>query len=863
MVLTPGGRLGPYEIMEMLGRGGMGEVFRAHDSRLNRTVAIKVSSGQFSDRFEREARAVAALSHPNVCTLFDIGRPPADPGYLVMEFVEGQTLAKLIKRGPMPVGEVLPIASQIAAALEAAHERGIVHRDLKPGNVMIRGDGAVKVLDFGLAKQTLPAAAGAVDGDSPTLITPLGMTSAGLVLGTASYMSPEQARGKEVDRRSDIWAFGVVLYEMVTGIQPFQGADLADTLASVVRDTPDWSRVPAELRHLLSRCLEKDPNQRLRHIGDVMELVTRPTADAKRDVGMKTSMLWPVSAAVLALCTGLALWAPWRSVRDSVTRASVTRLAVVAQGIPDTDGNNQFGSAISPDGTTLAFVGRNGESGFSLYLRPLSSLEARSLPEGAGATRPFWSPDSKYVAWFARRALWRMAVAGGAVEKITDIAGTGRGGTWNRDGVILFADQNNGGINRVPAAGGPVVLTTQFDAARGEDAHYYPQFLPDGRHFLYYRRSKSNDRAGMYVGTLDDPKKGAADLLVLASEYRAIYGSGHLIRYTGETLVAQPFNPATFALTGSPVVVAGAVARISSNAYADMSASDNGVLAYCSANNSERTLRWLDRTGKTLSTVGASISDGNIKLSPDGTRVLGRLSDRSRQGNWVLNLERGTRTRVTFDPPYNDAVWSPSGNEIAWFMPGREGQVYTRAADGSGVPRKVPGALLGRGQLSEWTADGRLLWFGAGEQAQDIFETPAAGGKPRILIGGPGSQGQARLSNDGRWIAYASTESSRSEIYVAGNNGDAGKWQISANGGSNPHWRRDGREIVYQSPDGLVSVPVMLSASSVALGKPATLFAPAGPWDVASDFSRVLVAMPPENQNSSFIILQNWNRLLK
>jgi hypothetical protein len=416
----------------------------------------------------------------------------------------------------------------------------------------------------------------------------------------------------------------------------------------------------------------------------------------------------------------------------------------------------------------------------------------------------------------------------------------------------------------VPAAGGAALSITQFDTARGEDAHYYPQFLPDGRRFLYYRRSTNSDRSGMYLGMLDDPKKGAADPLVVASEYRAIYGSGFLIKCTSEAVVAQAFDPTSLAFSGSPFTIAGAVARNSSNAYSDISVAQAGVFAYGTArNNSERTLRWFDRTGKPLATVGPNISDGEISISPDGTRVLGRFTDRERQGNWVLNLERGTRTRVTFDPSYNDAVWSPSGNEIAYLTPGIEGQVYMRPADGSGAARKVADALLRRGRLADWTSDGRLLSYGEGAQGIDIFETPVAGGKPNVLIGGPNAQAQARLSPDGQWIVYTSQESSRAEVYVVGKDGSGGKWQISAKGGSTPRWRRDGREIIYLSNEGLVSVPVTLSPKSVSLGKPEALFAPSGPWDVAPDFSRVLVAVAPENENAPFIILQNWTRLLK
>jgi Tol biopolymer transport system component len=508
-----------------------------------------------------------------------------------------------------------------------------------------------------------------------------------------------------------------------------------------------------------------------------------------------------------------------------------------------------------------------------LFIRPLDAIEARPVAGSEGAQRPFWSPDSKSVAWFRQNQLQRVDLAGGGAQRICAISGAGRGGTWNANGVILFADQSSSthGIHRVSASGGEPTEETVLDPKRGENSHYYPQFLPDGQHFLYFRRGADEKATGTYIGTLGDAKKGMEDKLLLPSEFRAVYAAGYLLTLRADSLLAQPFDAANLMLKGEPKPVATGVTIAEPNNFFDASASLSGILAYGTAELGveKGILRWHDRSGKTLATVGPSITASNLFLSPDAKRVAGVFQG-SRAGIWILDFDRETRTRLTFQAPANSLAWSPDGREIA-HLAGTVVQRRTltvKPVNGAGSERVVPGAesimLAG---LSDWAHDGRFVVHG-GVTAADIFALPPEGGKPDALVTGPTAQSNGRISPDGRWIAYVSAESGRGEIFISGISGAQGKWQVSTNGGATPHWRNDGKELIYRdvASQKLVAVPITPVPAGLTLGKPEELFRPVGVfnYDITADHQRFLVVEPPEGQqNAPFIILQNWQQLLK
>jgi hypothetical protein len=548
MPLTAGDKLGPYEIISLIGKGGMGEVYRAHDPRTGRDVAVKVSAERFSERFDREVRAVASLNHPNICTLFDVG-----PNYLVMEYIEGEA-----PKGPMPLETALNYARQIAAALDEAHEKGIVHRDLKPGNIKIKQDGSVKVLDFGLAKQTQQSRDGGAAEDSPTLS--MAATQAGMILGTAAYMPPEQAKGKAVDKRADIWAFGVVLYEMLTGKRLFQGEDVTDILASVVKEQPDLSAVPSNVQRLLKSCLEKDPKNRLRDIADAWKLLEESGVGAAfaPSPSQRSLLPWLITTSVAALvAVALSVFAYGHFTEE-------TRVYRVSMVLPEksvlTAGTTASLPAISPDGRHLAFVTeRNARR--ELWVRDLDSLTARVLPGTQDALDPFWSPDSRFLAFFAEGKLKKIDAAGGPVFTLCEAA-LGRGGTWSKNGVIVFAPDAYAALFRVSAEGGAATPLTALDPAANENSHRFPWFLPDDRHFLYTARSTDLQHTAIYVADLDSKMRRT----VVSGGSNAVYAApGYLLYMREKTLVAQPFDAGSAKTTGDAVVVAQQVDYIGPN----------------------------------------------------------------------------------------------------------------------------------------------------------------------------------------------------------------------------------------------------------------------------------------------------------
>jgi serine/threonine protein kinase len=877
---SPGSRLDHYEIVELIGKGGMGEVYRARDTRLPREAAIKVSAQQFNERFSREAKIIAALNHPNISTLYDIG-----PNYLVMELVEGPTLAERIKQGKLSLEEASTIARQIADALDYAHEKGVVHRDLKPGNVKIRPDGLVKVLDFGLAK--VGGTPVAPSDASPTIT--IGQTQAGMILGTAAYMAPEQAKGKEVDKRADIYAFGLVFYEMLSGVRPHQGETLQETMASVLKDEPDLSKVPAQAHRLLKRCLEKDPQKRLRHIGDVMSLLddqpsTVSGAEAPRELKpAPPRWLWPaVAAAIVIIIAGaaLAFWAPWRSQQN---------LTPVRFEVAESDKMKFFSGgamAVSPDGHWMVFPA-TGDDGVARYwLRSLDTVEARPLPGTEGAFVPAsWSWDSRYVVFTSLdgNKLKKVDIQGGPPQTLADLPNQINGAAWTRDGVIIAGIAGSHQLFRVSASGG--VATPATVLAQGETRHLWPQLLPDGRHFLYLKVSADPNKMGIYVGSVDSKPEEQSQQRLLATNRQAYYapstngGPGHLIFLRDSTLMAQPFDPGKLQLSGEPAAIADGVDSFTGASYGLFSVSDTGALVYRAGAGSKLVTSWFDQNGKPSGTLGEPGEYANPAISPDGTRVAVAAGTLGSRDIWILDVARNSSTRFTFDPANDDdPVWSPDGKNIV-FSSNRKGEtrLYIKPSDGSGEERLLTDQP---GVPTSWSKDGRFLLFTSAspKTGGDIWVLPNSGlasgdAKPMPLLATQFSEEGAQVSPDGRWIAYTTNESSASDVYVrpisAEGNGSGAKWLISKGLSIYPRWRSDGKQIYYASPNlDLMAVDIDTSKGFQA-GTPRRLFTAPPPllnigWDMTADAKRFLfITTPNGGRPAPFTVVLNWAAGLK
>jgi eukaryotic-like serine/threonine-protein kinase len=864
-----GRRFGSYRIVSPLGAGGMGEVYRAHDSKLGRDVAIKTLPAEFARdserlaRFRREARTLASLNHPNIAAIYGLEKLE-EVDFLVLELVEGETLADHLGRGPIPIEESLKLMLQITEALEAAHEKGIIHRDLKPANVKVTPEGTVKVLDFGLAKALSGEAAEADGVDSPILS--LAAAKAGVVLGTAAYMSPEQARGSVVDKRCDIWSFGVVLFEMLTGKQLFAGQTISDTLAAVLRADIDWSKLPGDtpalIRTLLRRCLTKDRKQRLQAIGEaritIEEYLADPTSASVLEtahVGMlRRSRLiaWSVASICLVGALALGVFFP----RQAPVEAPEIRLDV---NTPSTSDPNSF--AISPDGSRLAFTA-SSEGQPRLWLRPLNQTTVQPLPGTEGAMNPFWSPDSRLIGFFAEGKLKRIDIAGGLPQALASAqAGSG---AWNRDGVIVFAPSNFSPLYRVPAVGGEPVAITRVDPPR-QYMHGSPQFLPDGRHFLFNAMG-SPEAGGIYLGSLDggEPKR-----LTVADSTVGHLGSDWVVFKQQRTLMARRLDVARGQWTGDPVIVADPVQTFS--------VSTVGRVAYRAAGVAERRqLTWFDRTGKTLGVAGEP--DANDlrapELSPDGRRI---AVDRKVQDNtdvWLMDLARGGLTRLTSDAAFEcTPLWSPDGTRII-FGSNRKGSydIWIKPSNGTGTEE----LLLGTPKIKwpiHWSKDGRFLIYSQGDSTMlDLWALPMTGNdrKPVVVSNTSFGELQGQFSPDGRWVAYQTNESgSGVEIVVQAFPEPSGKWQVSTGGGVQPRWRPDGKELYFIAPDRkLMAVPVAVRGSTFEAGKPVALFATqisngggsTKPQYVVSRDGRFLInQVVAESATTPITLILNWN----
>ncbi|HEV2198456.1 MAG TPA: protein kinase [Bryobacteraceae bacterium] len=880
MPLAAGTRLGPYEILAPIGKGGMGEVYRARDPRLNRDVAIKVSSDEFSERFAREARSIAALNHPNICQIYDVG-----PNYLVMELVEGPTLAERIRQGAIPLEEALAIARQIGDALEAAHEQGITHRDLKPANIKIKPDGSssnpssstVKVLDFGLAK--MGGTTAARGEDSPTIS--MAATQAGVILGTAAYMSPEQARGKQVDKRADIWAFGVVLYEMLTGRSPFKGEDITDTLASVVKEQPTFEDVPPRVRGLVKACLQKDPKNRLRDIADAKLLLEGGAGSQPAAVSQTASrkpVVWIAAAGVLTLAALALGFLAYRYVTEEPPR--VLKMSVLPPEKAAFKSNSL--PAVSPDGRRLAFVATlDGKD--ELWVRDLDSLAARALTGTDGADEPFWSPDSRSIAFFAGGKLKKIDVAGGPALTLCDATG-GRGGTWNKDGVIVFG-VFNGAIFRVPAAGGGATALTALETASGEVDHRFPWFLPDGRHFLYTATNdahvQAEEKGAIYASDVNSKNRK----LVLAADSNAVYSPpGYLLFVRERTLMAQPFDAGKLQTTGDAIPIAEQIDSVGGRAAQNQfSISQNGVLAYTSGRGGGLELTWFDRSGKATGVLGTPNVVSWGAISPDGKTVAVERVDQGVADIWLHDLTRGAASRFTFGPRANEfPVWSPDGSHIAFYSardPDRVGHPFQKATSGTGQDEtlsKPLGEPPTDSRVDDWSRDGRylILETANAKTKNDVWVLPTFGDrKPFPYLQTEFTERYGRLSPDGRWLAYTSDESKRDEIYVQSFPTPGGKWQVSTNGGERSVWSRDGKELYFVSLDGKMMAAEVPSGSKFEArfeaGVPKPLFdarLPGGNnrwFDVSKD-GRFLIPIPAEQTaNAPMTVVINWQAGLK
>jgi serine/threonine protein kinase/WD40 repeat protein len=870
MPIAAGTRLGPYEVLAPLGAGGMGEVYKARDTRLDRTVAIKVlpqhisATPEIRSRFEREARAVSSLNHPHICTLHDIGEQDGID-FIVMEYIEGETLATRLERGPLPTADVLRYAAEVADALDKAHRQGLIHRDLKPGNVMLTKSGA-KLLDFGLARVIGPTAPGVPGSSGPSIIlsqvptqaTPL--TGAGMIVGTFQYMAPEQLEGGEADARSDIWAFGATVYEMATGKTAFSGHSQASLIASILREQPPpisevQPLTPPGLDRIVQRCLAKDPDERWQTARDLAhELTWIAQAGSKAGVPAPVAAqrrsrerLWMIAAAAGVLLSGallaLLLLSP-KPPEPSVVRFDVRPPSSI-----------QFADAprVSPDGRYLAYAGTDSTGVSRVWLRPMSGASATAVSGTEGISlRPFWSPDSKYLGFFAGGKLKKIAIGGGPSTVICD-APTGADGAWSPRGTILFDGANTDPILQVPASGGTAVAIIRPDTAKSEIVGW-PYFLPDGRHFLF---------VDLTSGTLRLGELGSTRWRELGKcETRAEYArDGYVLFVRGTSLVAQPFDARALKLTGEAFPIAEPV-RTQGGGGADFSVSENGTLVYQPGTTQDGELDWVDRTGRALGKVPLGDLSGalNPALSPDGRRVAFRVLDpRSNTRDlWIADLVRGVSTRFTFDKGNeNHGLFSPDGRRIAyWANPESAIGIYLKDASGAGAAQlAVP--TTGEASVSDWSHDGRLILYaiGNGVGAGEVWSVAIDGDrKPTRALGGDGfDYRQPRLSPDGKWLVYASNESGRSEVYVQSFPEHTGKWQISTAGGGDPRWVSGGREIVYLSADSHIMSVAVRTIPSFEADVPKPLFVarvmlPAlalrAHYDVSPDGQRFLLGAP-------------------
>jgi Tol biopolymer transport system component len=890
MTLASGKKLGPYEIISSAGSGGMGEVYRARDTRLDRTVAIKIISGdvtqiaELRQRFEREARAISSLSHPNICALHDIGEIDGTE-YMVMEFLEGESLADRVAKGPLPAEQVMRYGMEIADALEAAHRHGVIHRDLKPANIILTKGGA-KLLDFGLAKPTMSPISDATAAASLTAMATghKPVTTEGHIVGTFQYMSPEQLEGKEADERSDIFALGAVLYEMASGRRAFPGKTQASIIAGILAaDPPPVSSIqpltPPALTQLIKTCLAKDPDERwqtahdiriqLKHISEGSSQAGVP-APVKAKRQRREVIAWSLAALAL-IAAGAIATIYWR---EQATKISVKAFITPPPNAHfESIGDVAGPVVVSPDGKRLAFVA-SVEGKNDLWVRPLDSLNAIELSGTDNATFPFWSPDSRMIGYFADGKLKKVDATHGPGLPICD-APVGRGGSWGVDDTILFSPDFRAPLSKVSASGGNPTPATRLIEGQ-QTTHRWPQILPDGKHFIFMGASHISPKAGtngIYWGSLE----GKPSTLVMSTASSGLYASGYLLFLRENTLMAQKFDAGTGALSGEPRSVAEAIFRDDGTWRSLFSVSQNGVLAYQIGTNTSRSqLTWVDRKGTATNASPAELNFTTFALSPDGKHAI-VIGDPNNE-LWNVDLARGTRARLTFDGvQHNFPVWSPDGKNVAYLKSETFGDaVALRSASGVGQEQIVlPLASAETARyLTDWSKDGRYIIYAEGKPTTNSFPVMAvsmSGGdrKPFVVVPGTSTNLDAHLSPDGKWLVYSSNESGRFEIYVTSFPVPNGKWQVSTNGGRPARWSPDGKEIVYYSPGGDVMLAkVETKGGDFSVARVDRLFHANGvsqvfpDFDVSPDGKRLLLPGALNAEQPPITLVTEWKTAL-
>ena len=884
MAIASGTRLGPYEVLEPAGAGGMGEVYRARDTRLDRTVAVKVlpshlsSNPDLRQRFEREARAISAMQHPHICVLHDVGNENGTD-FLVMEYLEGETLAARLEKGPLPLEQMLAIAMQVTDALDKAHRKGITHRDLKPGNIMLTATGP-KLMDFGLAKAgAAMQAAGSGLSVALTMTSPTTpVTQAGTVVGTFQYMAPEQIEGTEADGRSDIFALGAVLYEMLTGKRAFFGKSQLSVASAILEKEPErisalQPLTPPSLERAVYRCLEKDPEDRWQTARDLL-LELKWIAQAGSQAGAPAVVVsrrktrekfWIAATAALAVAAaafaiGFVLRAPQPA--QVLKTSLLPPTGIIINGFP----------AISPDGARVVFGGRTSDGKQMLWVRALDQAQALPLTGTEGAFIGYWSPDSRELAFFADGKLKKIDVTGGPPLTLAP-AIQSRGASWSPEGIILYAPETGTGLFRVSAAGGDAAPLGTLDAAGM--SHRWPFFLPDGKHFLYTSMRPSPNPAeddAIHVASLD----GKVNKQLLRASSNAVYSAGHILFRREDTLMAQAFDLDRLELVGAASPVAEQIQGDSSTRRGAFWASGDGKLIYRVGTSQRGTrLVWHDRNGKEISSTGDTAPHFDLQASADGGRVAAAIGDNVSTDLWIYEVARGIRTRFTFDPGADiRPVWSPDGKRLV-FTSARSGKRQLYIKDTSGAATEE---LLVETELNvlptSWSADGRFLLFfsqGHPKTIADLWVLPMEGErKPVSYLQGPFRERGAVFSPDGKWVAYESDESGRFEIYVAPFPIHSGKWQVSVTGGEWPHWRSDGKELYYISPDDkMMAAEVSAAGGDFRVGKVTPLFqarpSRAGTvFDVSRDGKRFLINSATESVDDAPITLVvNWPGTLK
>jgi Tol biopolymer transport system component len=876
MALTPGTKLGPYEIQSPLGAGGMGEVYRARDTRLERTVAIKVLPEQFSSspelkqRFEREARAISSLSHPHICHLYDVGSQGGIE-YLVMEYLEGETLASRLEKGPLPLEQVIKFGMQIADALDKAHRSGVVHRDLKPGNIMLTSTGA-KLLDFGLAKPAVALATAATLSAAQPQQPPV--TEQGTIVGTFQYMSPEQVEGKDLDGRSDIFSLGAVLYEMLTGQRAFQGKSQLSVASAILEKEPEpissvKPMTPPALDRAVKKCLAKLADERWQSASDLASELKwiGETGSQVGEAGRVPAgrRRWERTGWLLAAMFFLAMMAAgvtWRAARDVRPHAMYFHASVpfAANDI-----------ALSPDARTLAMVAYSTQANNNaLWTYQVGGRRTSWLAGTQGANFPFWSADGKFIGFFADGKLKKVDVSVGQVQVLCD-APNGRGGTWNRDGVIVFTPDANGGLFRVSSSGGSPVEMTRPDRSRFETTHRWPVFLPDGKHFLYlganFSEAREND--AIFLGSLDSQERR---LLVNTSANAAYAEPGYLLYLRdNKTLVAQPFDSRHYVLSGEPQTLSDEVPYLPQVDRAVFSVASGELLVTQTGKGASLSqLTWFDRSGKPTGTVGMPGIYHNVRISPDGRRIAGEQTDPDGRKTdiWVHEPARDATTRLTFDPSLHQTpIWSPDGKQILFSLSGRLGnQLYLKNADGSGSEEQV--ADLGAVLVTpwDWSRDAKYVLVRKGNELW-YLSWPERVAKE--LLQAKWTVRNAQFSPDGRWMAFASNETGSMEIYVSPFPSANGKWQVSSAGGEEPRWRQDGKELFYVSAEGKMMSAAVKTGASFEAGSPVALFQThrrqpisaldVFSYDVSGDGQRFLIATKVDEPNPAPLsVVLNW-----